>query len=438
MNAHQLDPVSARRLINSLKKGTTPLDLARHLNVGNEKWYQASEEFCSDIENDGDSMMRFINGYYGAGKTHFMGNLRTLAIQRRWMVSYASLESTPLHKWDLLYSEIVKSLIIPESVPLVPWLPGGDRRGAAALLSAFFSHWYIEAHGSDNREGTKRMELIQALADRSRKVIPRLGLHELLGKALSTFVEAAMAQDFGRVQNIAAWIEGQPVSFPELGLTRRINADLAHDFLRSLVIVAKNSGMRGALFLLDEAERIMELNFAARKRSYSVIRELLDNADGQGGLPSSMIYIAATPEMFSAPSGFPEYDALRSRLDSAKRLQLNGLIDWRSVVIDLVKTPLPSNHLALMAQKIREVHGLARQWEPKAFVTDQHLGAMIKKIESDAASQVSKPRILSSLIANLLEIVEQNRDIDPTAAVDATFQEILQLLAKRPAASAAA
>src|SRR5687767_3870593 len=72
-----LDQAAAKRLINSLKKGSTPLDLAVHLNVGNEKWYSAAEEFYADVEADGDSIVRFINGYYGDGKTHFLGILRS-------------------------------------------------------------------------------------------------------------------------------------------------------------------------------------------------------------------------------------------------------------------------------------------------------------------------------------------------------------------------
>src|SRR5690242_1019003 len=101
---------TARRIIQHLKAGTTPIDCVAHVNVGNEKWYAAAEQQFDEIATDGDSLVRFIDGYYGDGKTHFLGMLRSLAFNKGWMVSYVTAENTPLSKFDLVYSQLIKNL----------------------------------------------------------------------------------------------------------------------------------------------------------------------------------------------------------------------------------------------------------------------------------------------------------------------------------------
>ena len=431
MDNNQLDQTAAKRLINTLKKGTTPLDLAIYLNVGNERWYSASEDFCSDIETDGDSMVRFIKGYYGDGKTHFLGILRTLALRRRWIVSYVTLENTPIHKFDALYAESVKNFYVPDSIPIVPWIPDGDRRGAAAILAAFFSKWYLEQNGSEAKSGLRDMAVLQAVKARTEKLIAKLGLHELMAKAVQGYVHAALTPKLQEMNNIAAWLEGQPVAFREHGLNRRIGPNLARDFLRSLAAIAKSSGIRGSLILLDEAERVMDQTPGVRKKSYGVIRDLLDNADNQGGMPASMIYIAATPDMFASEIGFAEYDALRSRLANSQRFAIPNLMDWRGVIVDLVKTPLPHDHLIQLAQKVRNIHGLARNWDPNPYLSDAVLQDVVTKIDT-GAFQISKPRMLASLVATLLEIAEQNRSQNLATVLDSTFEHVLQIMSTKP------
>lgn len=434
MKSNHLNPEAAKRLINGLKKGTTPLDLASYLNVGNERWYAAADEFYADVEADGDSIVRFLNGYYGDGKTHFLGILRGMAMRRSWMVSYVTLENTPIHKFDALYEDIVKNLQIPETIPLVPWLPDGGRRGVAALFSTFFSKWYSELSGSLSKDGLKSMAVVQGVKERTNKILARIGVHELMAKAVQGFVAGALAEKFEQLQAIISWTEGQPITSTELGLTRRITGNFARDFLRSLALLAKNSGIMGSLVLLDEAERIMDQSFSVRKKSYGVIRDLLDNADNQGGLPSSMIYIAATPEMFSSEVGFAEYDALRSRLANSRRVAISNLVDWRAVVVDLVKTPLPHNHLVQLAHKVRDIHATARRWDPRPLLTDDLIQGLVAKIESGVSSQVSRPRMIASLVATLLEIAEQNEGCHLQNVLEATFDQVLQVLATRPRA----
>src|ERR1041384_7299029 len=125
-----LDQALAKRLINHVKAGTTPIDCADHLNVGNERWYEAAVELFEDISQDGDAMVRFVRGHYGDGKTHFLSMLRSLALRNDWSVSYVTAVNTQLHKFDVVYAEIVRAITLPPRVQLLTWLTEPDPRGA--------------------------------------------------------------------------------------------------------------------------------------------------------------------------------------------------------------------------------------------------------------------------------------------------------------------
>ncbi len=414
-----------------LKAGTTPIDAVQYINVGNERWYKAANEFFSDIEEDGDSLVRFIKGNYGDGKTHFLGMLRSLALEKGWLVSFVTAENTPLSKFDRVYSEIMKNMTLPSSLPRLAWLPGADRKGAAGLLAAFFAKWYIEIAGNAEKTHLNSMRIIQELPERTAKVLATMGLNDLVANAVRAYVRAGLSCAGEKMNAIVSWAEGGPVVIAEDGISKRVDQKLAMDVMRAISLLVRATGGRGVLVLLDEAERIMDQSRAVRKKSYGVIRDLLDNADGQGGMHSSIMYIAATPEVFSSEKGFAEYDALRSRLVGVGQLQIPGLIDWRSVIVDLTRTPLPHDALTQLAAKVRQVHSIARGWQAEQHFTDAHINALVKKIEGEVY-QFSKPRMVASCVATLLDIAEQNRDIDMLAAFDAALGQTAEVLSKMP------
>jgi hypothetical protein len=135
--------------------------------------------------------------------------------------------------------------------------------------------------------------------------------------------------------------------------------------------------------------------------------------------------------MFSTEKGFAEYDALRSRLANSRRLALPGLMDWRGVIVDLTKTPLPHDMLLKLAGKVREVHAIARAWSPFTCFTDEHIATLVQMVER-SPYQISKPRMVASFVASLLEIAEQNRGADLSQIFDRVFDQTVRALSARP------
>ncbi len=426
-----LDTSSAREIIRHLKAGTTPIEHVEHLNVGNERWYAAASEHFEDIQQDGDSLVRFVNGYYGDGKTHFLGMLRSLAFNRKWVVTYVTAEKTPLSKFDRVYCEMVQNLTFPPSAPLLPWLNGATNVGGAGLLACLFSAVYAQVCGAQDDSGLRNVRALERLALRATEIFAHPGLDEMMAKAGRNYFDAVLKKNGQRAKEIATWLEGGNLRIREIGLTRRIDPVFARDAMRGISIMAKAAGAAGILILLDEAERIMEHTRSVRNRSYGVIRDMLDNADNQGGMRSSIIYIAATPDTFQSEKGFPEYDALRTRLANAQRLAIPGFIDWRGPIVDLTKTPLPHTALMDLAQKVRTIHAIARGKDHVNGFDDSVLQQIVSKVENQVF-QVSKPRMLASYMATILDLADQNPGADITQALDQTLRQVQEVVTVRP------
>jgi BREX system ATP-binding protein BrxC/D len=424
-------PGDAKKIIQHLKAGTTPLDCVNFLNVGNNRWYNAVSELFLDIEKDRDSLVRFINGYYGDGKTHFLGMLRSIALDMNWAVSYVTSENTPLNKFHLVLSEIVKNIMIPTEFPIIRWITHEVPKGAFGLLLAYFSRIYIDVHGSKDSAGSMSMRVLQEIREKVSEFIAITGMDEMAGSAVRGFVNAAMSSDLEKLRAIASWLECSNIRIHELGITRMINQASARDIMRAISIISKEAGCGGILILLDEAERIMEQSKLVRKKSYGVIRDLLDNADNQGGMQSCMMYIAATPDMFKSEKGFAEYDALRSRLSNAQRFNMPNFIDWRGVIVDLTKTPLSSDFLIKLGQRIRFIHSIGWDWEAEKCIDDDLIKNIVNEIEK-GTFLVSKPRMLTSAIATILEIAEQNPKSDIQEFISPLLESVHSKLSSKP------
>ena len=217
----------------------------------------------------------------------------------------------------------------------------------------------------------------------------------------------------------------------EAGLARRIDRRMARDATRSLSVLARRAGVSGILLLLDEAERILAQTRSVRNNCYGVIRDLLDNADDQGGMDTSIIYVAATPDMFQSDRGFPEYDALRSRLATSARFSVPGLVDWRGVIVDLTAAPLPRDLRLDLVRRVVSVHSRARDWSPQAHIPDEAFARLVSTVQAGAFA-VSKLRLLTACAATFLEIVEQHRDQPATDLLDATISTVHASLARNP------
>src|SRR5262249_11835055 len=107
----ELQPVVARNIIEHLRRGSVPVDQVTYFTVGRERWLSIIEDDLTNYIAAGGAKVRFVNGDYGDGKTHFLSVIQHLVQQADFAVSFVVLtREVPLHKFELVYREIVSRL----------------------------------------------------------------------------------------------------------------------------------------------------------------------------------------------------------------------------------------------------------------------------------------------------------------------------------------
>ena len=115
------------------------------------------------------------------------------------------------------------------------------------------------------------------------------------------------------------------------------------------------------MILLDEVENVLQAPPAARRASYTVLRELIDNVDDRHGMTSTCFYAAGTPDLFDSANGFAEYEALAGRVLLPGGA---GSRNPRASLIDLSQFPLGRSEFEEMGRRIVELYSIAREREP--------------------------------------------------------------------------
>jgi len=382
MNDQQIDRSVARQIIDNIKSGTTPLDTARYLDVGRERWYRGMKYYFDGASDSGASKVRFIRGRYGDGKTHLMDMAQYFALQRGFVVSYASAEDTRLDKIEEVYQRIVKNLRTADS-----------RGGIYYLLNTWKQHVDLPEEESERLRAVEELDINFRMA-----------------------VESFLFEDDPRRRDeIVQWLIGEPLKLPEYSIKRSLRAANSRDMLRSLSIFIRLIGYPGLLILLDELDRIQNQRDRVRQNCYQVLRELIDNADGQGGMRGTLVYCAAPSEMFTSDRGFREYDALNSRLEPALHtsdlVTKIGGVDYRGTIINLEDTPLSAVDYYTMAVKVREIHAIALDWDANAALPDNVLKEIVDSITQQQRN-ISTPRLVTTTVAVIAELAEQGQGLD--------------------------
>src|SRR4051794_16332696 len=105
---------AAEEMIESLRRGSPP---RRHVS-----WYAAGTDFVKAVRkrhlDNGISSgkIRFINGSWGAGKTHIFRLLREESFDANLLVSTVELsaEQTPFNKFERVFYDIVRNISSPK------------------------------------------------------------------------------------------------------------------------------------------------------------------------------------------------------------------------------------------------------------------------------------------------------------------------------------
>lgn len=418
LNIENLKPFEARAIIEALRKGTVPVDYVPFFTVGRGNWLKFIEEDVDNYIAEGGAKVRFINGDYGDGKTHFMSIIRHTALQKNFAVSFVVLtREVPMHKFEVVYQEIVRQL-------------KGTFEGAG--IRALVDAWAEAQQAAlTTGDGPDFQDRLNAIGDELR-ALPGMDLNfanALTGLLQNRFGtpednEEDEERQAGR-EVLYQWFEGARVSKRDLKsfqVFEPLSKTNSKRFLGALIAFLRHMGYKGLILLLDELETVIAQSTTVRNNAYENVRLLIDNTEQARYLH---IFFSIIPDVLLVEKGFRSYDALWSRIRSigeSKRL------NYRSVLIDLHRTPLEKKELVALGISLRRIHELSYRWEAQDLIRDD----LIKQLcdAQDKMGVMSEVRLFVKQLIRVLDLAEQGEppgeDTDLTEHITASQREMEQ------------
>jgi hypothetical protein len=397
-----LRPFEARQIIESLRKGAVPTAHVARFTVGRERWLRYIRSDLQEYIAQGGSKIRFINGDYGDGKTHFLSVIRHVALQEGFAVAFVVLtRDVPLHRFELVYRELVRRVAGSageEGIRAlvrrwIEGLPAGAAAGGA------------EGEGpgkalAETLRGLPEMDLSFANA-----LLALVSLHhEALAEG-----ESAEERESAR-ETLYQWLEGEKLSKRLLKphqvfevLDKTNNKRL----LASLVSFLQYIGHKGLVVLFDEVETVMAQSASIRSAAFENIRLLIDSTDQSRFLH---LFFSIIPDVLSSEKGFRSYDALWSRV---RTLGDDKRTNYRSVLIDLHRTPLGKAEFLQLGRRLAEIHGLAHSWDASSLDPDL-LGEICT--QQERLGLASEVRLFIRQVITALDHAEQGEEVQVDVA----------------------
>jgi hypothetical protein len=389
-----LKSFEARAVIEHLRKGSVPIDYVPAFTVGRGRWLTFVEEDLDHYIAEGGAKVRFINGDYGDGKTHFMSVVRYLALQKGFAVSFVVLtREVPIHKFEVVYQAIVRQLT-----------GRFEGTGIRHLVDTWADSLAPElAH----QDASAFQEHLTALGEELR-ALPGMDLNfanALVGLVQNRFAapdgDEASEERLQAREVLYQWFEGSRVAKRELKpfqIFETLSKVNSKRLLGSLIAFLLYLGYKGLILLMDELETVIAQSASIRNAAYENVRLLIDNTEHAQYLH---IFFSIIPDIILSEKGFKSYDALWSRVRS---LGEGKRLNYRSVLIDLHRTPLEADELIALGQTLRRIHETAYRWDA-AIVTDDLLENIC--MAQQRMGLLSEVRLFVKQVIRVLDMGEQ-------------------------------
>jgi hypothetical protein len=309
------DQVQARSAIESLRSGVPSRDAVAQLGTTQHDVRERFEEAMDSVAQGRGAQPIVISATFGAGKTHLLSYLQSLAEREGFVTSYAVISpEMPLGNAHL----VVKAL---SEAARAPGLTGKATRALAAGLRT---------------ESDGYRELVEWA--RSASIDDRF-------RALLRLYEAFRADEEFRVQ-ILGDFEGRAILKTILknrlrqineaaayDLTGPRNALLAHDRIRLLSRFFRACGCKGWVILFDEMERVAKFSLSQRLAAYSELGWWRQAAEQTG---------SAILPVFTTASGFVAESVTGGTHDEQRLATMNAADERDQLArqgIELLKQP---------------------------------------------------------------------------------------------------
>ena len=348
---------------------------------------RAAQQGMEDVALTGAAEVLFLRAKRASSASAWFDALADAAWTRGLCVARVSvLSDRCFDTLDGLVRNLVQSLRAP----------GASRdRGWTALLDAF-----LATHASPGA----------ALAAFDREAA-RFGAHGDLAVLTREYLDSA-GRPARPASRIDAWLAGTDLSRVESrgAALSSLSAPTALRALGECSRLVRALGHRGLLLVFEGAEVLTRLSASRRDGGFTVLRELIDNADGARGLVSAQLWVGATALLYDGARGIALSGPLASRVlapapasddlppPHRPLVDLTAPAGWRAPAMLPIPLPAVRNEAAGLRAILRAAHGLPPV-DPDVglSVGHEHIDATIDELFRHASLESSVFALVSGV-----------------------------------------
>jgi adenosylhomocysteinase len=231
-----------------------------------------------------------------------------------------------------------------------------------------------------------------------------------VANALHTYYVAVHQVNEPMIAAAAGWLMGTP-DLPsklckELNMRETIDKDNAFDFLQTMATLVVHIGYTGLIVICDEAEVIRGISRPdSRYAACENISSLMDKT-AQGEFAHCGFIFAATENLFREElHSLASYRPITGRLRH-ERVKRKGAAEQQPLI--LLKG-FDEHRLYEIALNVRNVHGLAYNWNPTERLTNGLLQQLVKETAAQFGEKLETiPRGFLKVFIDILDALEQN------------------------------
>lgn len=401
----RLRPRDRDAIVSSLRAGVVPQRGFAHIQVGRADEVAAIGHDLDRVA-DGGSMVRFVIGDYGAGKTFFLHLAASMAAEKKLVTATADL--TPDRRLHAtggqvrgLYAELMRNLAT-RSTPDGGALPGAVDRFVTTAQS--------DAH-------SRGVSVASVIADRLQDLSQMVGGYDF-AQVIGQYWNGYDSGNDQLMADAVRWLRGEFTTRTDaraaLGVRTIIDDASVYDTLKLMARFVRLAGFAGLLICFDEMVNLYKLaNTVARNGNYEQVLRIVNDCL-QGNAAGLGVLFGGTPELLmDTRRGLYSYDALRGRL-AENSFAVGGLADYTGPVLRLAN--LTPEDMYVLLGKLRHVYAGG---DPSRYlVPDQAVPAFMDHCAHRIGDAYFRtPRTTVKEFLNLLAVLDQNPGADWRALV---------------------
>lgn len=292
----------AKKLISTLRSGTSPIYHADVLTTGRDKELDAFRSALHELEN-GSGLVRLVTGDFGVGKSLLVQTFKEIALKEDYVIaSFQVNNGFRLNKLDDLYYAIMHHLYLK------------DKPTTKVSFDDIFDLW---VHNLQNAP----------YADRKRYEVNTVC--QELSKYNMNFARAFLIFMRGRIQRnqemmsvACSWLTGEKQIPTELKqkyeLVGAVDRTNSIDFLKAFIKLITLLDYSGLIVFIDEVDLVLNDRSDIRQVAYNNLKQLIDLATS-GEMSRVMFVFSGNSDILTDENrGFLSNTPLSQRLNWTK------------------------------------------------------------------------------------------------------------------------